>query len=142
MTDTTAMQQQLLDLVGEAAVHDYARLSDTEQRAARAWAADLPGLTESQLYDRAIAAVLAAADEEARRAIGEGWFRADACMYEARRRHLAAGHTHACRGDDAYGHAYREAVRRSGLGQLDPRLCTCGADTPATLDAQAKQTKG
>lgn len=123
MTDTSDLQQ----LVGDEAMKDFARLTEAEQRAARAWAVALPELSEAELYNRARSAIPAAAAEDGQRMMGEGWFRADACMYEARRRYLAAGHARTCRGDTIYVIAYNDAVQQHGFGQPDPKPCTCGA---------------
>lgn len=125
MIDTTGLEQ----LVGAEAMKDFARLTEAEQRAARTWAAALPELSETELYGRARSAIPAAAAEDGQRVIGEGWFRADACMYEARRRYLADGHTRDCRGDTIYAIAYNDAVRQHGFGQPNPRPCTCGTNT-------------
>lgn len=122
MTDTT-----LEGLIGPGAMHRYEMATEDEQRRIRAWAQQLPNLTDRAFRDLCINAVTAGAlSESQRQTAEEPYVKASACIFEAKRRYRAVGHADSCEGDDLYREGYNEAGRRFGLSVGEPRTCTCG----------------
>lgn len=73
---------------------------------------------ESTIYDSALAQSFRGNWEHAH-------FKASACYTEARRRHIASGHTDECRGDTLYSKGYGRVMRSEGHAVRPAVSCTC-----------------
>lgn len=62
--------------------------------------------------------------------------RATVCYYEAKRRHVEAGHSDDCVGDTIYGRAFIR-VTKDELGHAlrDPSPCSCGREDRSRRDS-------
>jgi hypothetical protein len=124
MTDET-----LSDLIGPGAMHDFEKATEAEQYRIRAWAQKLPDLSDGAFYNLCIEVVTAGAYSESQRATAdEPYIKASACNFQAKQRHVRAGHSPECEGDDLYKEGYDEAGRRFGFQVSEPNACTCGRD--------------
>lgn len=122
MTDVS-----LESLIGPGAMHDYEKATEFEQYRIRMWAPQLPKLTDVEFRDLCVDIVMAGAVSESRRLVDEEpYVKAAACIFEAQRRHGAAGHVKECEGDTLYKEGFNEAGRRFGLSVSEPMSCTCG----------------
>jgi hypothetical protein len=121
--------ETLADLIGPRAMHDFEKATEAERYRIRAWAQKLPDLSDDAFYELCIEVVTAGAFSESQRATAEEpYIKASACVFQARQRHVKAGHSSECEGDDLYREGYNEAGRRFGFQVSDPNPCTCGPD--------------
>lgn len=119
--------EKLASLIGPAAMRDFERATNAEQRRIRAWVPTLPTLTDAAFLALCTDVVSAGAVSESRRSTEqEPYIRTTACIYEAKRRHLEAGHKPECSGDNLYQQGFRQAMENFGLEPGEPDPCTCG----------------
>lgn len=102
-------REKLEEIIGSGAMREY---DDTKE---------LRGETGSAVLDAAIA-------NSRSMWWDASWVLSSACSYEAKRRHLAAGHAEDCHGYDIYQLGWNDAYRSQGYtpGPLNP--CTCGKE--------------
>lgn len=119
--------EKLATLIGPVAMMDFEKATEAERRKIRAWVPTLATLTDTAFIDLCTDVVSAGAIAESRRSQEqEPYIRGSACVKEAERRHLAAGHKPECRGDNLYMQGYRRAKGLFGLDPGEPDPCTCG----------------
>lgn len=122
-----ALPDNWADLVGPVAVDEFAAADDRHKPALIEWALRLPTLTDDEFLNTAETAIWESAMTSS---FGGNWehehFKATVCGVEARRRHVAAGHTTDCRGATLYARAHARAMRSAGHRPPPPSLCTCG----------------
>lgn len=117
----------LADLLGPIAMQDYEGATEAEQAHIRSWAPTLATLDDPAFFGVCKDAVIdGVTSESQRRTAPTPYIKAAACMREARRRHVAAGHEADCGGDNIYQQAFNEAQRDFGFNPGDPSDCTCG----------------
>lgn len=111
------------DLVGVAEIaHD----KDIYKPELVEWAKKLPSLPDEEFISECSNAIYESALVSRFRGIWEHvHFKASACSWDARRRHLQAGNSEECRGDTLYAVACSRAVRSAGHPSSEPTACTC-----------------
>jgi len=124
-TDTDA--QWIADTFGPVAAQEFNGAKDTYKADLVTWARDLPDLSDDAFARECAHAIFDSAQASRFRGNWEHeHFKATACFREARRRHVAAGHSDDCRGDTAYGFAHARVMKANGYTPSPPASCTCG----------------
>lgn len=116
------------ELVGPVGMTEYEGSPDWAKADLLTWALGLPELSDTDLHAETESAIYESALTQRFRG---NWnhvdFKVTACYREAKRRHLAAGHTKDCRADTIYGEAYNALAKRLGFGYSEYG-CTCKED--------------
>lgn len=122
---------ELKEILGKVGMAEFTKAPDSDKPKIRAWAARLAGMSDAELVSETASHILDAAILESfprQNPYGVGC-RVTACYQEARRRHVAAGHSEECRGETLYGKAHASAMRSQKHKPGKPSACTCGVDT-------------
>lgn len=123
MTDTLA------DILGIVGIREYESAPAWAQAKVEMWAAKLRTRDDDDFMWEAASCIHASALANSFRGNWEAEHaKASACHHEAKRRHLAAGHTKDCRGDTLYSRAFVEAWAGQGYSRsaYPPEPCDCG----------------
>lgn len=122
----------IADIVGPVAVTEFDNASDHYKPGLIVWARTLPTLTDEQFLTECSRAIYESALVGRFRGNWEHeHFKATACHYDAKRRHVEAGHSSDCRGGTLYAQGHRAAMRSAGHTPSPLTRCTCGAEPGA-----------
>lgn len=123
-----ADRASIIDIVGPVAITEFDNAKDHYKPDLIEWATALPSLTDEHFLTECARAVYDAALVGSFRG---NWdhehFKATACFYDAKRRHVAAGHSSDCRGGTLYAQGHAAAMRSAGHAPSPLTDCTCGA---------------
>lgn len=124
----TITETELRDIVGPVAFGEYEGASDYYKPNLMAWASELRTLSDDEFMHETVSAIYGSALVNSWRGNWEHeHFKASACHTEAKRRHVAAGHSEDCRGETAYGRAHTQLMRDHGYTPQPHVDCTCGS---------------
>ncbi|TYK45092.1 hypothetical protein [Actinomadura decatromicini] len=119
----------IIDIVGPVAAQEFDSAQDHYKPGLIAWARKLPELTDEQFLTQCTHAIYESALVSRFRG---NWdhehFKATACFYDAKRRHVAAGHSSDCRGGTLYAQGHAAAMRSAGYTPSPLSACTCGVE--------------
>jgi len=125
MSDLT--REELEAIIGPGAMRDYDDAKDWARPGIHEWVLKLRGFSDEELREQVGMYVLQSAVANSRGMYWDAsWCITSACMYEAKRRHVAAGHDEDCFGDDVYKLGWNDAYRNQGYTPGPSTLCTCG----------------
>lgn len=111
---------------GLVAEREYAAAPDWDKPKLAEWLAYLPSLSDAAFLDHAAGAIYDSALANRFRGNWEGTHcRATAAYGEAKRRHLAAGHSEDCQGPTLYSNAHARIMREHGYSPSPDGTCTC-----------------
>ncbi|MFG1846870.1 hypothetical protein [Micromonospora carbonacea] len=124
---TVTLPDNWATLVGPVAVREFDNAADRYKPDLLAWAQNLPALPDDEFVTVAARSIYDSANVGRFRG---NWdhehFKATVCFTEANRRHVAAGHSEDCRGDNLYSRAYARALRNNGHRAPEAVPCQCG----------------
>lgn len=115
---------------GPVAEVEFDNAADCHKDELMRWLDALPGLSHEDFFWAAASAIANSALVARFRGNWEHEHcKATAAYNEAKRRHLAVGHTDNCTGDTIYSRAFAQAWREQGHdpSAYPPRACDCGA---------------
>jgi len=122
-------REELEEIIGSGAMREYDDTEEYDRPKIHEWARKLRGFSDKELREQVSMYVLDAAIANSRRKWWDAsWCLSSACMHEAARRHLAAGHDKDCQGDNIYKLGWNDAYRSQGYTPGPFRPCTCGVD--------------
>jgi rhodanese-related sulfurtransferase len=130
MKETPALTDtELESILGPVAIMDYRKAPDYDKPKIAQWVAGLAEIPDADFISETAGHILdAAISAQFPRQNSYGIdCRVTACYEEAKRRHVAAGHSEDCRGETLYITAYARAVRDQGYDPGESPACTCGA---------------
>lgn len=124
-----ADRASIVDIVGPVAIGEFDNATDHYKPGLIDWACKLPALTDEQFLAECSSAIYESALAGRFRGNWEHkHFKATTCYYDAKRRHVAAGHSPDCRGGTLYAQGHRAAMRSAGHTPPPLTPCTCGAE--------------
>ncbi|MEO3784256.1 hypothetical protein ABGB12_13055 [Actinocorallia sp. B10E7] len=116
----------LVSLVGLVAAGQFECSADRHKPGLLAWARWLRSVDDAELERETRAAIY---DSASVNGFQGNWnhehFKASACWHEARRRHIAAGHSEDCRARTIYGRAHSRLMRDHGYAPAAAGRCRC-----------------
>lgn len=123
----TLTMEELREVVGLVAFGEYEGARDFRKPELLEWASRLRDLSDDEFMGETLSAIHGSALVNSWRGNWEHeHFKASACHTEAKRRHVAAGHSDGCRGDTIYGRAHARLMRDHGYTPQPHLDCTCG----------------
>lgn len=116
----------LVALVGAVAAGEYEAAKDFYKPGLLEWAGKMRSLSDAEFLTDAKCAIFDSASCNRFRGNWEHeHFKATACWFEAKRRHIAAGHDEDCRGETLYSRAHASVMRDHGYAPTEPGECCC-----------------
>lgn len=120
------LQAELEALIGQVALQELEAAKPIYTESLIAWARTLSSLTDDELVNECESTIFESALAQSFRGNWEhAHCKASACYTEARRRHVATGHSEDCRGDTLYSRGYRRVVISQGHTPPSFVACTC-----------------